>query len=138
MNTANLNIIKQYLRDNGVIKFAYLFGSCVRNEDGPLSDIDLAVYLDNRVDFFSTRLLFFEEINRLLKGHPVDLVVLNNTSLVLQYEAIRDSIILKEDKKRRILFETGVLREYLDTEPIRAVHRQKLKKSFIKEHSLGQ
>ena len=138
MNTAYLNIIKQYLRDNGVVKFAYLFGSCVRNEDGPLSDIDLAVYLDKRVDFFSTRLLFLEEISRLLKGHPVDLVVLNNTLLVLQYEAIRDSIILKEDKKRRILFETGVLREYLDTEPIRAVHRQKLKKSFIEEHSLGQ
>jgi hypothetical protein len=138
VQTSHLNDITQYLKNNGAIKFAYLFGSCARDAAGPLSDIDLAVYLDKRFDHFSARLQFMEELDRLLKGHPLDLVILNNAPLILQYEVIRESIIMKENKKRRIPFETGVLREYLDTEPLRAVHRQKLKESFSKEHKLGQ
>ncbi len=137
MNKAYRDSIDQYLKNNTVIKFAYLFGSCVRDGDGPLSDIDLAVYLDKRFDFFSARLHFLEDLSRLFKGHPCDLVVLNSASLILQYEVIREGIILKENKKKRIPFEVGVLREYLDTEPIRAVHMQKLKTMFYKEHSLG-
>jgi predicted nucleotidyltransferase len=137
VNTEYRGHIDEYLKNNKVIKFAYLFGSCVGNADGPFSDIDLAVYLDKRFDFFFARLQFLEELSRLFKGHPLDLVVLNNASLILQYEVIREGIVLKENKKRRIPFETGVLSEYLDTEPIRAVHVQKLKKSFYKERSLG-
>lgn len=137
MNTAYRESIELCLKNNGMIKFAYLFGSCVRNGNGPLSDIDLAVYLDKRLDFFSARLHLLEELSRLFKEQPYDLVVLNNASLILQYEVIREGIILKENKKKRIPFETGVLSEYLDTEPIRAVHMQKLKRSFIKESSLG-
>jgi len=138
VNTEYLNIINQYLKNNRIIKFAYLFGSCARGEDGLLSDIDLAVYLDKRFDHFSIRLRFLDELSRLLKGDLCDLVVLNSAPLTLQYEVIRDGIILKENKKRRIPFETGIIREYLDTEPIRAIHRQKLKERFLKGHSLGK
>jgi uncharacterized protein len=137
VNQAYRDSIDQYLKNNTAIKFAYLFGSCVGDGDGPLSDIDLAVYLDKRFDFFSARLHFLEELSRLFKGHPCDLVVLNNASLILQYEVVRQGIILKENKKKRIPFEVGVLREYLDTEPIRAVHMEKLKTMFYKERSLG-
>lgn len=39
--------IATYFAANNAIKFAYLFGSCARGQSGPLSDIDLAIYLDN-------------------------------------------------------------------------------------------
>lgn len=120
------------------MKFAYLFGSCARGEEGPLSDIDLAIYLDNRLDLFAARLRFMEQLIRLLKGQPFDLVVLNNAPITLQYEVIRGGKVIKEDKKRRIPFETEVLQVYFDTEPLRAVHVQKLKGSFKKECGLGQ
>ena len=81
---------------------------------------------------------FLEQIDRLLKGHPFDLVILNNASLVLKYEVIRGGRVMKENKKRRIPFEIAVFREYLDTEPIRAVHMQKIKRSFSKGQNLGQ
>ena len=138
MNKSNLHSITQYLESKRAVKFAYLFGSCAGNEDGPLSDIDLAVYLDKRLDSFTTRLRFLDELSRLLRGYPCDLVVLNTASLILQYEVIRGGRVIKEDKRRRIPFETGVVREYLDTEPIRAVHIKKLKSFFIKGYSLGQ
>ncbi|GAB6192907.1 type VII toxin-antitoxin system MntA family adenylyltransferase antitoxin [Desulfocastanea catecholica] len=133
-----LGIVNDYLESNKVVKFAYLFGSCARGECGPLSDIDVAVYLDKRVDFFSARLRFLEQIDRLLKGHPFDLVILNNASLVLKYEVIHGGRVMKENKKRRIPFEIAVFREYLDTEPIRTVHMQKIKRSFSKGQNLGQ
>lgn len=139
MNSSDKILIAQFLENDRYIKFAYLFGSQARNQAGPLSDIDLAVYLDNRLDFFNARLRYLDELSRLLKRDRLDLVVLNSASLVLQYEVIRGGKILKENKQRRIPFETRVIREYLDTEPLRAVHRQKLKEHFGKKGgSLGQ
>jgi uncharacterized protein len=132
------DIIKHSLENNRAVKFAYLFGSHARGNTGPVSDIDLAVYLDNRFDFFSFRLHFLEELSRQLKGQSCDLVVLNSTSLVLQYEVLRDGKVLKEDKLKRVQFETRVLRDYLDTEPIRSAHLSSLKRSFLKEHCLGK
>jgi len=138
MKKSLLNIIKNYMEENRAIKFAYLFGSHARGDDGPLSDIDLAIYLDNRFDFFSCRLKFMEELSRILKAQPFDLLVLNNSPLTLQYEIIRDGVVLKENKPKRILFETEILRKYLDTEPIRALHITSIKKRFGKERNLGQ
>ena len=129
--------IAAYFAANKAI-FDYLFGSCARGQSGPLSDIDLAIYLDNRLDSFAARLHYLEELYRLLKTERCDLVVLNNAPLVLQYEVIRYGKVLKENKLRRVPFETKVIREYLDTEPLRVVHRQKLKEHFLKGRSLGQ
>lgn len=131
-------VLKHFLEANRAIKFAYLFGSHARDAAGPLSDVDLAVYLDNRFDFFSFRLRLLEELSRQLKGQPCDLVVLNNASLVLQYEVIRGGKVLKENKQTRVQFETNVIREYLDTALFRSVHLSALKRSFIKEHHLGE
>lgn len=130
--------IATYFAANNAIKFAYLFGSCARGQAGPLSDIDLAVYLDYRLDPFTAKLRYLEELYRLLNTERCDLVVLNNAPLILQYEVIRYGKVLKENKQRRVSFETKVIREYLDTEPLREVHRQKLKEHFLKGRSLGQ
>lgn len=134
MNNSLLDVIKNFLANTRIVKFAYLFGSHARDNPGPLSDIDLAVYLDNRIDLFSARLRLLEDLSRQLKGQSLDLVVLNNTPLVLRYEIIRDGRVLKEDKRKRIQFETCILREYLDTESLRSVHLSALKRSFQKEH----
>jgi hypothetical protein len=58
--------------------------------------------------------------------------------LVLQYEVIREGKVLKEDKPKRVQFETYALREYLDTDQLRSIHISSLKRSFSKEHRLGQ
>lgn len=138
MNNSLLDVIKNFLANTRIVKFAYLFGSHARGDAGPLSDVDLAVYLDNRVDLFSARLRLLEDLSRQLKGQSLDLVVLNNAPLVLRYEIIRDGRVMKEDKRKRVQFETRVLREYLDTESFRSVHLSSLKRRFQKEHHLGQ
>jgi uncharacterized protein len=138
MNEIPLNPIKHTLENSRVVKFAYLFGSQARGTTGPLSDVDIAVYIDNRLDLFSFRLHFLEEISRQFKGQSCDLVVLNNAPLVLQYEVIREGKVLKEDKPKRVQFETHVLRQYLDMAHFRSIHIASLKRRFSKEHHFGQ
>jgi uncharacterized protein len=138
MDKPLLDVIRRFLENARAVKFSYLFGSHARGTAGPLSDVDLAVYLDNRFDLFSARLHLLEELSRQLKGQPCDLVVLNNAPLVLQYEIIRDGRVMKDDKRKRVQFETDVLRKYLDTELFRSVHLSSLKRSFQKERHLGQ
>lgn len=130
-------IAAAFFSGNKAIKFAYLFGSGARGQTGPLSDIDLAIYLDNRLDFFAAKLRYLEELYRLLKTERCDLVILNSAPLTLQYEIIRHGNVLKENKRRRVPFETGVIRQYLDTEPLRAVYRHKLKEHFLRGRDLG-
>jgi len=138
MDKNTLNIIERYLEKNKDVKFAYLFGSHARNNSGPISDIDLAVYIDNHFDLFAYRLRLMEEISRLIKGKSFDLVVLNDAPQILQYEIIKDGKVLIEHREERIKFETRVLRDYLDFEQIRSVHLSSLKKSFRRESHLGQ
>jgi predicted nucleotidyltransferase len=70
--------------------------------EGPLSDIDLAIYVDNQLDLFSIRLRLLDELSRLLKDHPFDLIILNTAPLMLQYESIRQGIVLKGVEKNTL------------------------------------
>lgn len=129
--------VKDFLRHTPMVKFAYLFGSHARENAGVLSDIDIAAYLDRRLDAFRYRLILMEELARVLKGADFDLITLNDAPLTLQYEIIRDGKVLKEDKRRRVDFETRVLSRYLDTAHLRKTRQHDLKERFMREDGLG-
>lgn len=135
--TENIDLLKDFFRHAPMVKFVYLFGSHAREDAGSLSDIDVAVYLDRRLDAFRYRLVLMEELARFLKGAEFDLVVLNNAPLALQYEIVREGRVLKEDKRRRVDFETRVLSRYLDTAHLRKVQEHYLKERFAGEDGLG-
>jgi len=120
------------------VLFAYLFGSAARGESGPLSDLDLAVYLEPGLDPFAFRLLLTESVARCLGTEAFDLVVLNDTPLLLCYEAIREGHILKESKSLRVEFETRVLNEYLDTAHLRHTQQAYLKRELTEGGHCGQ
>lgn len=62
------------LRDYGLRRIG-LFGSCLRGDDRPDSDVDLLVELDRPIGLFKFQRLQ-NELTHLL-GHPVDLVTPN-------------------------------------------------------------
>lgn len=132
-----LESLKDFFRHASMVKFAYVFGSRAREDVGVLSDIDIAVYLDRRLDPFRYRLTLIEGLTRALKGADFDLVTLNDAPLTLQYEIIREGKILKEDKRRRVDFETRVLSQYLDTAYLRKTWHGDLKEHFMQEDGLG-
>lgn len=121
MLQSNLDQLEEKLRDffSGVegVKVAYLFGSTVRGEANSLSDIDVAVLFDDaflQKEEFDFQLDLISKLTGLLNTNNVDLVVLNNSPLLLAYNIIRDGIILKSDEFLRVKFETKIMSRYLD------------------------
>ena len=131
-------IINSLLAQNSQVKFAYLFGSSVRGETGPLSDIDIAVFLDGRVSPFDFRLRLAASLAQALGSERFDLVTLNDAPLLLKYEVVRGGRVIKEEKSKRVAFETKVLSEYLDTACLRRTQRTYLKEQLAQGGSLGQ
>lgn len=121
MPQSNLDQLEQKLREffskiEGVT-LAYLFGSTVRGEANYLSDIDIAVLFDDTLlqkEAFDLQLELISELTGLLKTNNIDLVVLNDSPLLLTYNIIRDGIILKSDEPLRVKFETKIMSRYLD------------------------
>ncbi len=99
------------------IKFAYLFGSKARGGAGPLSDVDLAVFLDLNLDKdkrFNIRIELISKLSQIYKKE-VDLIVLNDTFNLLAYNIIFDGeVIYNIDEKARVKFEAKVMSLYFD------------------------
>ncbi len=126
------------LAQNSHIQFAYLFGSCARGDVGPLSDIDIAVFLDGRVSPFDFRLRLAAKLAQTLGSEHFDLVTLNDAPLLLKYEVVRGGLVIKEDKSKRVAFETRTLSEYLDTAFLRRTQRTYLKEQLAFGGTFGQ
>ena len=118
-----LSAVKEQMARDVHVRFAYLFGSHAMDKATALSDIDIAVFLDNRVDPLHYRLKLVETFTRVAKNENIDIVVLNQATPLLKHEVIGAGIVLKEAREERLLFETEVLREYLDLDHLRKVQR---------------
>lgn len=76
---------------------AYLFGSQARGDAGPLSDVDVAVLLEDDLssaEALALRLRLIEAISRALHVERVDVAPLNNAPYLLQHRVIRDGHVL--------------------------------------------
>lgn len=97
---------------------AYLFGSYARDQAGALSDVDIAVLLDDMVaeaDYFDERLRLMGAVTDALKFDDVDVVVLNQTPLALAYRVLRDGVILAcRDRDRRVQYTAYIVSRHLD------------------------
>lgn len=118
---SNLEQLEKKLRDFfskiEYVNLAYLFGSTARGESNCLSDIDIAVLFDDTLlqkDTFDLQLRLISELTDLLKTNTLDLVVLNDSPLLLTYNIIREGIILKSYEPLRVKFETKIMSRYLD------------------------
>jgi predicted nucleotidyltransferase len=112
--------------------FAYLFGSVARGNAGPLSDIDIAVYLDplqlpKKTGYgFHSELLV--ELQALL-ANDTDLVLLNQASTVTKYQVIKNGMLIfcRSEESRRD-FHDHTVKAYLDLKPLLKVQRFYLQK----------
>ncbi len=118
--------LTEYFSIKDSVILAYLFGSTVRGDAGRLSDVDIGVLLDEKIpkkDRFDLELKLISDIAILIKKNKIDLIILNESPLLLAYNIIKNGIILKSDEKERVKFETKILSMYLD------------KKYYIKRHT---
>jgi predicted nucleotidyltransferase len=122
-NPLNLNLeqlktmLGEFFSGEERVTVAYLFGSTAKGEASCLSDIDIAILFDDiltKKEAFDLQLRLIADLGSLLKTNNVDLVVLNDSPLLLAFNVIRDGIILKSDEKKRVHFETRIMSQYLD------------------------
>ena len=118
--------LTEYFSSKDSIILAYLFGSTVRGDIGRLSDVDIAVLVDEKIskkNRFDLELKLISEIAALIKKNKIDLIVLNEAPLLLAYNIIKNGSILKSNETERITFETKILSMYMD------------EKYYIKRHT---
>jgi hypothetical protein len=100
------------------VRLAYLFGSYAKGKVGPLSDVDVAVLLDRKLikeERSKMQLELIAEISSLLKTDRVDLVVINDSPIDLNYEIIKHGkIVHVKDPGERVDMESMILSRYLD------------------------
>ena len=80
------NLLKSYK----FVRLAYVFGSYAKNDAGKLSDIDIAVLLEQGLkknQIFKLKLKLIHDISKAIKTKKVDLVIMDNAPLSRHNEA---------------------------------------------------
>lgn len=117
MNVEKLSeILESVFKDVDVL-FAYLHGSYARGEQTELSDLDIAVFSEEKVGVKKRA-----RLSRIISektGQDVDIACLRNADIGFQHQVVRDgNLVYSVDEERRKRFEEEVYREYLDIKPL--------------------
>jgi uncharacterized protein len=123
--------LAEFFKSREYVELAYLFGSTAEENRGPLSDIDIGVYLSSKPtkgERIEKRLELTAELAGFLKTESVDLVVMNDSSPVINFEIIKSNIpVFIRDEDFKLDVEQKVMSLYLD----RKYHENLLNRTFL-------
>jgi uncharacterized protein YutE (UPF0331/DUF86 family)/predicted nucleotidyltransferase len=113
------------------VNAAYLSGTLSnRAAFGHLNDVDIAILLMDQIkadQFLDYQLYFFSELAKRLESESIDVVILNQASLLLKLQVIKSGQILySRDEKHRVIFETKAVMDYLDFKKFDEIQNQAL------------
>lgn len=108
--------LRDLLKNEENVAFAYLFGSCADGTAGPESDVDIAVFLiDVTLD---AKLSLIHTLQKALHKE-IDLVTLNEIKNIFLLDDILSNGILIKDHAERPLFEVHKEHEIKDFKEFR-------------------
>jgi predicted nucleotidyltransferase len=112
----------------------YLFGSVAANRQRPDSDLDIAVLVDRNImrkDPLKYRLSLMADLGAALKRCDVDLVLVNEAPPALAHNIVsKGALIFERSRSARIAFQVRTLNLFMDTEPMRRLYLQYLKRRY--------
>ena len=132
------NQLKEYLASFPIIEFAYLFGSYATGRQHKDSDLDIAIYLNDKAkkqhsEFCSndnqaeiiTKLVQITQIN------DIDFIILNTAPALLRYQIVTSGqrIFCKDDILRK-RFELMTIKLYFDNLPLLNMELDYLERRF--------
>lgn len=141
MNTTNRNLEKEQLipllekffQAHDCVELAYLFGSAAKGKAGALSDIDIGVYLSpglTKAQRNQKRLELIAKLTTILKNDRIDLLIINDTPPVLNFEIIKpNALVLVRDHDLKLDVEQRIMSRYLD----RKHHEDFLNRALMKK-----
>lgn len=120
MNQPHLiELLQQLLPSHPEIRLIYLFGSQVKGETGPLSDIDLGVWVEGDIDEVSLLASLSSQLAQKMPDLRWQLVSLRRATIELAYAIIAAGICLYESSTAaRVEYEARVLGQYGDYLPV--------------------
>lgn len=132
LNKENLiSRLGDFFKSQVDVELAYLFGSTAEGSEGPLSDIDVGVYLSNKLTSeqrIEKRFKLTSELVGFLKTNNIDLVIMNDASLVINFEIIKPNIpLFIKNKDFKLDVEQRIMSIYLD----RKYHEELLNRGFL-------
>lgn len=105
----------EYLQADEDILFAYLFGGLARGKAKPMSDVDIAVFLDEKASLAEKKLEIFGNLASILLTDEIDLVVLNKAPLTLRMKILENKkVIVDRAPLIRHRYESLTMRQYFD------------------------
>ena len=105
----------KYLQSHPQVVFAYLFGSLARGKLEPMSDVDIAVYLNQGLRTAECKFEILGKLIDLLQTDEIDLVALNSAKLPLIMNIIKSKkVIVDKAPFKRHIFESLIMRKYFD------------------------
>jgi len=129
-----IKTLQGYFRNRGEIEVAYIFGSVALNESNSLSDIDLAVILnEEKINAglypYGHKAHLLSDLMQLLKTNRVDLVILNDAPPLLKHRVLYfGKLICANDEARRIRFQVDTINEYNDFKYLSRPHLERTSK----------
>jgi uncharacterized protein len=125
-----LEALVAYLSEQPDVVLVYLFGSHARGQARERSDLDIALLLDEQerdaLELLERRLDVCARAQEIV-GVPVDVVLLNRASLLLQGEVLREGKLLYEvDRAARVEYEVRARTLWFDFQPRLRVHQEAL------------
>jgi uncharacterized protein YutE (UPF0331/DUF86 family)/predicted nucleotidyltransferase len=120
------------------VNAAYLTGVLKgRTSFGELTDIDIAILLMDQIksdQFLDYQLYFLSELAKRLETENIDVMILNQASLLLKLQVIKyGQILYSRDEKRRIMFETKAVMDYLDFKRFDEIQNQALSRRLQRQ-----
>jgi predicted nucleotidyltransferase len=111
-----LALVREALTGDRSVVFAYLFGGYGRRgRAGPLSDVDIAVYLDPTVDAINAKLDLIGKVSEALDSDEIDLVILNTAPLSLAGRVQHGGqILVDKNPETRHVYESLIRRQFAD------------------------
>ena len=129
--------VRVRLETEADILFALLFGSVARGEQRPDSDLDVAVYVEERLaarERFDVRLSVAAALEGL--GQP-DVIVLNDAPPLLAHRALQGKPILTRDKRAYVRFFVRTLALAEDERHFRAIFAR-ARRDRVREGRFGR
>ena len=85
---------------------------------GKYSDLDVALLLLDRIranEFFDYQVYFVSELSKALEVADIDVLILNQASLLQRAQVVRKwGLLYQRDQKRRVVFEAKAVMDYLE------------------------
>jgi len=117
--------IRQLLKDIPEVLLAYLFGSQINGNIGPLSDFDFAILSDRNANEAQLRSSLGSALAQKLESNRIDLVILHNAPIELAFAIISKGRLLYErDVRTRVDYEARIMGLYFDYVPFLKTLRQ--------------